>query len=251
MGYALKRKLSVYGIIFLILAIAAFWFYNAKIKERPTCFDKIKNGVEEGIDCGGICEEICTFKAEKVNIHWTRAFEVVPGIFNIAASIENPNFNYSFKMDYTIKYINERGLNVGEINNTVFLEPLEKEIIFYPGIKLKGQKIARVFLVQDRVYDLEKSKQKDNKLTINSKELIREKGLTKLKVIVQNDDFIPQRSIQVSSVLFDKNGNAMEVNRTYIDYLDKNERKPVYMTWPKEFEDKVAEIKVYLNKSEI
>ncbi len=251
MGYATKRKLAVYGTLFLIFLILGYWFYDSKIKEKPTCFDNKKNGIEEGIDCGGICKEICTFKAEEININWTRAFEISDGVFNIASSIENPNFNYGFQVDYTIKYINERGINVGEINNTIHLDPLEKEIVFYPGIRLKGQKIKRVFLVENRIYNLEKKQQEDKKISINSKEIIREKNLTKLKVTIQNDDFIPQRSIRVSAVLLDKDKNVLEINRTYIDYLDKNERKTVFMTWPKEFKEKISEIKIYLNKSKL
>ena len=43
------------GIIFSI-----FWsvFYRA-----PTCNDRVQNGDEKGIDCGGSCKNLCTSDA--------------------------------------------------------------------------------------------------------------------------------------------------------------------------------------------
>ena len=250
MGYAAKRRLAVFGILFLIFGIFAYWFYDAKIKEHPSCSDKIQNQEEEGVDCGGPCQKICSFKAAKVNIKWTRAFEVVDGVFNIASEIENPNYSYAYDLDYKLKFINSRGIKVGEIKQHTHLNPLEKKIIFYPGIKLKGQKIDKVFLIQDRIYNLKNIPEQDDKLTVNAKELNYENNLTRLKVIIQNDDFKPQRNIQVSGVLMDATGTVIDINRTYIDYLDKYEKKEVYMTWPRKI-DGVTEIKIFLEKTEI
>jgi hypothetical protein len=103
-------------------------------------------------------------------------------------------------------------------------------MIFIPGIKLKGQKISRVFLVINKVYNLKKAKQIDNMLIVNSKEILREKNLTKLKVIIQNNDFKAKRYLQISAMLFDKKGNTIDVNRTYLDYIEKNAREEVFMT---------------------
>lgn len=251
MKYVLKRKLSVYVIFFLILAIFTYWVYDTYIKEKPNCFDGLQNGIEEGVDCGGTCAEICTFKAEQINVNWTRAFEVVDGVYNIASSIENPNFNYSFDVEYLLKYINQRGLNVGEVKGIVRLQPMEKRIIFIPGVKLPGQKISKVFLESKRIFNLKRATAVDNKIKVNSKEIIVEPNLTKLKLIIENQDFIPKRYIQIFAILFDKEGNAIDINRTYLEYLDKDARAEAFMTWPKELGSEIAEIKVVIKQERL
>ena len=249
MNYVWKRRLVIILIILIILSFFGYKFYDSFIKEKPTCFDGKKNGLEEGVDCGGNCTKICPFKAKRINRNWTRAFEVKDGVFNIASSIENPNFNYSFDLDFTIKYFNDDGIKAGEKKGTVRLKPLEQRIIFIPGIMLKGQEIKKVFLVDNKIYHLKKESQEKKKIMVISKELMREENeLTRLKLVLENTDFIPKHNLEIIVVLFSEDGNVIDINRTFTEYIDKDSRKDIYMTWPKKIPENVANIKVYIRE---
>src|SRR3989344_800500 len=53
-----KKKQLIYGSIYILIIagiISGIYFY----KTRPTCFDAVQNGGEQGIDCGGKCAQVC------------------------------------------------------------------------------------------------------------------------------------------------------------------------------------------------
>jgi len=93
----MSRNLKRIAIIFFFLLTIAgivtgiMWLKSTK----PTCFDGIKNGEEEGIDCGSVCKKSCPTPTEKplpleVNV---KDFQVVQGesTCSLVASVKNPN----------------------------------------------------------------------------------------------------------------------------------------------------------------
>ncbi len=242
----------MFGIFFLIFFLLAFWFWNSFIKEKPNCFDGKKNGTEEGVDCGGSCEKICPFKALKVNVGWAKSFPINnKGFYNGAAMVENPNFNYALKMNYDMKFLNSKGIVIGEKKDIVELEPLEKKIIFYPSLNFRNQKIVKTFFKKGEIFDLEEKQAVDKKIIVNAKELSDDGEGKRLKITLENKDFKAHRDIQVFAVLLGTDGNVINMSRTYLEYIDKEERKVVYMTWPIKFKKKVASIKIYIKEDRL
>ena len=249
MSYYSKRRLAILFFFLIIFSIIGYWIYLKYFKVYPTCNDGIQNQGEEGIDCGGPCKKICTFKAEKANLDWVRVFEVIPGVYNIAGLIENPNFYYGYKVSYEIRYINQDDMIIGKIRDTVFLKPLQKKIIFYPGIQLKGQKIKRVYFYKTQVSDLVQMKPEKEKISIKTKELIEDKnGFSKLKIVLYNNDIVPKNSLNIYGILIDDKDNVIDLSKTYYEMIGPRQEAEIYLTWRKKIEKKVAEIKVFVEE---
>ena len=230
MNYRLKRKLSVYAILFLVVGVFVYWNYDLFIKKKPTCFDGIKNGEEEGVDCGGKCEKICEFKALKVNLEWAKLFPVNDkGFYNLAALVKNPNFEYSVRLDYWMRYSNIDNVMIGEKRGSVKLAPLEEYLIFYPSLNYKNQKMNRVFFEKTKVHDLERAHEPEKKIIVNSKEIIRKGDVFKVKVVLENTDYKPHHEIQVFAILLDEKGEVINVSRSYLEYIDAGQKKEVYL----------------------
>ena len=98
--WAARRRLSYILIIFAFLAVVAFLIYQKYYYQEPTCFDNVLNQNEEDIDCGGTCDKVCPFRATTPNIIWSRALQIAPGIYNLLAKVENPNFDFRMKGSY-------------------------------------------------------------------------------------------------------------------------------------------------------
>ena len=106
-------KKFIYSLL-TIVVISSIGFVSFKILQpKPSCFDKIKNNNETGVDCGGICQS-CEIKnltkLEYSNNGW---YFLQKNNFYIYTKVTNTNdnwgakeFNYVF---YFIKNIEEKG----------------------------------------------------------------------------------------------------------------------------------------------
>ena len=83
---------AYYGVGF-----ASFWgmvgvlIYFINFYQPATCFDRIMNGTESGMDCGGECVRICAADVIPAKIVWAKSFEITEGHYNSVAYIENEN----------------------------------------------------------------------------------------------------------------------------------------------------------------
>lgn len=245
--WALKRKLSIMLMFVIILGISAFFVYKAFFFENSTCFDKKQNGIENGIDCGGSCEQVCRVQATDVNIIWAKTFEVSNGVSNIAALIENPNFDFEISAIYNIKIFDENGIGVKDFKKRVTLNPGEKRLIFIPSIITGKRKIKQTFIDFENIESLTSQDIEKNNLVVTSKVITKKKGQTRLSIRVKNTSLKQVRDIEVSAVLKNKEGTIINAGKSFIDYIPKRGDDGVEITWPREFDENVF-IDVYLRK---
>ncbi len=112
----MKRSVKQIIIVLTVLLLigSSVFLINRLLKTDPTCFDGIKNGEEEGVDCGTACEKACKTETPKADKIVTKSFEIIRGGNNkcdLVAVINNPNNSlagqkipYSFSWgDKTIK----------------------------------------------------------------------------------------------------------------------------------------------------
>ena len=82
------RKRIVLVIVLFALSVLIgvpvfFLFY-----EKPTCFDKERNGDEAGVDCGGSCQLLCAAESLPLLLKGDpRIISVAPELFEVVASI--------------------------------------------------------------------------------------------------------------------------------------------------------------------
>ncbi len=118
-----SRRRSLYFLIFFIAvaAIAGGILYSF-FYEAPTCTDGIQNGMEEGVDCGGGCPIICSFSAAEPIVHFSRLFEIIPGVYTVVALVENPNPSVAaYDLPYTFKLRGTDSILVKEEKGVMYL----------------------------------------------------------------------------------------------------------------------------------
>ncbi|MFC1721108.1 hypothetical protein ACFLY0_02025 [Patescibacteria group bacterium] len=239
-SWASKRKFMYFaGLAILILVfvgIPLFLYLN----QPPTCTDGKQNGDEIGVDCGGICPELCAEQMGDLLIHWSRSFEVSDGIYDTIALIENPNTDAGLsELIYKFKLYDDNNILVEEKFGKTFVNPKEQFIIFESGIRTGERLPKRTFieLLQDHTW-IRPGVEELNIPTVSVSNQRMENLDTRprLRAAIVNESPFPAYDIDVTAVLFDINDNAIAVSSTIVDVVPQYDSVDVTFTWKEPFE---------------
>lgn len=230
-SWARKRQIVVVCILvtFIIFATGAvyFWFFS----QTPTCFDGNKNGGETGIDCGGKCAQICSGLAEDPVIEFTRLFKGLKG-YSAIAHVENKNDFIAKDANYSFKLYDAKGALIGQRDGGTFIPQLSSIPIYESNIDTKGVEPAKVIFAFNGQVVWEKSDFVEPKLEVEDEKLSGEKTEPRLTANVINTTVRDVTNVEVTSVLYDDNGNAINASKTVVDKIGPNQSVPVTFTFP-------------------
>ena len=237
LSWGFRTQLKFFGIfaaaIFIIVGALVYFLWPA-----PTCFDNRQNQDEEGVDCGGANCLPCANKISELNILWTRTIKISDGVYDVAALLENANQFLSAKyISYIIKLYDSNNILVALKENSTFIYPGEKFVIFEPSISTQNRIPVRALLEIDRSSLLwEKAESKPLKIDILRSQKFLDEGMllpARVETEIKNMSNLLYRNIQVIAVLWGGAGDVLGVSRTIIEKMDIDESKTITFTWPK------------------
>lgn len=230
-----RRNFIVLIVVALILVPVFVILLNIYI-EPANCFDKKQNGDENGIDCGGSCSIMCNHQVIEPIIHWTRFFEVGPGIYNVVAYIENQNVNaISRNVEYKFDLIDKNNIILDSRSGLVDIKP--REIIpiiesnLYTG-KLKPQRTSFKF-ADDIVWH--NGEAQERVIRIQDEKEFEVDGLPRISAKVINSSFRAVNNISAIAIVYDDKDNAIAISSTFLEALNKDESRIINFTWPQQF----------------
>lgn len=233
-SWGIRRQLGVFAVfaVMVLLIVGGLIYY---FQPAPTCFDNRKNQDEEGIDCGG-SEARCAPCSEKIHdltILWTRFFPTRQGIVDGAALLENSNqFLKTAKFTYAFKLYDESGVLIAVRENSTFIWPGEKFLIFEPNILAENRAPKRV-LLEPRGITWEAGEARPLKIDILKREiLLQDPSSPRLEVRIKNQENQIYKNIEMGAVLLGQDGEVLGVSKTLLDRLDIGEEKSIVFTWP-------------------
>jgi len=252
MSWSKNRKL-LYAAIVIILLIgviglpAFFIFYKA-----PTCFDGKQNQSEQGIDCGGSCEKLCPSAFQDAIVSWTRFEQILPGYYNVAAYVINPNTSGGAKnVPYHMVLYDKKGMYITEVKSVMTLPPHRNTLAFQTQVATEKAIPARALFefmtgAPQGGQGIQWVKQADTlgPLSITDKKYLEDSTGSSLAVTIQNGSVNPIDNISVYAVLYDKDGNAIGFSRTQIDEIPANGSVVAPFTWPSNRNGAVISIEV-------
>ncbi len=227
-AYALIVILAVLLLIGLPLFII---FYKA-----PTCFDKVMNGNETGVDCGGSCVRLCQNSFIPPRIVWGGAkFEkLANGLYNIASLIENKNINgAAVDVPYKMSLYDSSGISIVDRVGKVNIYPHRNSLAFESAVDVGKRIPAKVSFEFTKEPNWFKSQDSLDGISIVDKKYVEDDSGSSLEVVLENTTLFPYKNIMVSVVLYDKENNVIGFSRTSIDSIaSKNQREIASFTWP-------------------
>jgi hypothetical protein len=141
-----STKKFVYGLFYLFVGfLFAWWVYGLFLKPAPTCFDRIKNQGEEGVDCGGPCVSCKIMALEPLRVSGeVRVFGLSSGAAAILAEVLNPNNNYAVRqVSYRIMIYDKDGLLLKTISRSTSFYPGEFKYIYEAGFDIPFSRIGK------------------------------------------------------------------------------------------------------------
>jgi hypothetical protein len=245
MNWALKKRI-IYTGLFLILLIIIFSkpTYNIFHKE-PTCFDGKKNGLEEGLDCGGTCEKICEAVSIVPEVLWSRSFEIRKGVYNSIAMIENANITAGAKnVPYVFKLFDDRNVLVYERKGVTNIPAQSRFPIFEADINTGERIPKRTFFEFGENIKWFKSENIVSDLRIRNQKITNIDSTPKVEVEIENRGLNKMEQIELFAVVYNKENNAIGGSSTFIEELNPNLSINVTFTWPTPFIEEVGRVEV-------
>ncbi len=245
MTWASRRQamylLGIFLVLGLLIGIPAYFHFH----KAPTCFDGVQNGMEEGIDCGGACQKICSFRSIAPIVRWTQEFQVVPGTYSVVALVENANDAYEAdNVPYVIRLYDSRNVFIVERKGQMFLAPHMVIPVFETGLQTGERIPARAEFVFEKPIEWTQSTYTLPNVTIPSRRFDEASATPRLFVTLRNNTLSTYARIPVVAVLYDATENAIHASRTLVSRIPASSDTEIVFTWPEAFSTSVARIDI-------
>lgn len=246
LSWSAKRKLTVLSVFFSIFILMLSFFTYSIFYEKPTCFDGKQNQDEEGVDCGGICLEVCSFKASDPIVHWSRVFKVRDGVYNFTALIENKNKLLTAEnVPYEVRVYDDKNILISQDNGLISIPAGSVFAVFKPSIDTGARIPSRAFLTILSAPNWREISSDNLRQVFVSESIFKtEETISKVEAILENRYVFPISNIDVYAILYDSEDNAFATSRTFIEVLSKESFKNIIFTWPEVFDQKPSRIEV-------
>ena len=244
MNWAARRQLFYATIVIAVVGFFLYLIILPYINQAPTCTDGVQNGTETGVDCGGSCRISCTLQVNQLSIIWSRAFKVVPGRYNAVAYIENHNQTDAInKISYRFRFADKDNVYIGKRDGETFIPAGGQFAIFEPAIDVGNSiPVYTTFEFTSAPVWIKVSQDLINQVKINVShiDLQNEDTSPKLFATVKNTSLFRIPEVSFVVILYDANGNAINVSHTYTDVLTKEAEQNISFTWPEPLSSKVV-----------
>lgn len=249
LSWGAKKQLLYLSIIVGAIIVALVILIYPYLDKEPTCFDGKTNGGESGIDCGGACDKVCTPEALQLVTLWSGAFKVVDGKYNLLAYVENQNRESGVPMiSYEFKAYDDNNIFIGRKQGTTFITSNDRTAIFEPGIETGNRVPKRVsFEFTSAPTWIKVNREQKNALAVSAEDKTLSNPLStpKLEAKIINKTLNEIKDLDVYAILYDEDDNVINVSKTLIDVLPKNNEVPVVFTWPEPLRSRPTRIDIF------
>ena len=206
-------------MLFFAAVGGAVYYFN--FRPVPTCFDKIQNQKEEGVDCGGPCISCERLTIKDVEVNWVKYLKLDSDRYDLIAQVTNPNPNYGLaNLIYTFKLKNSSGQIIKEQKGTGFILPHQEKYIVEAGVTAPDEVMGVDLEIEKSSLEnwsqLNSNLELPNVYVLNKvfESLDEQPGVSQISGIIKNDSAFDFDQIVVTAVLFDNNEQIIGINKT-------------------------------------
>jgi len=227
-----QRQFIIVSALSLIVLIILGSIGFLIIHRPPSCSDSKQNQNEKGIDCGGICTRICKADTKSLTVDWVRLFKIRDGVYSTVARVENPAVNsIAHDVSYTFSLKDANGKEVATRSGKVFIPARATFVVFEGTITAEGNPETVSFRF-DKEPEWTRSDYIQPELSILDKQLTNLDTSPRLIASVYNPNIIDVKDVTLSALIYDDQGNAVQVSQTYIEKIAAGATTKATFTWP-------------------
>ena len=141
------------ALIFLVIAAGVGYGIYAFVNVDPTCYDRVQNQGEEGVDCGTTCGNTCDPIVVPLEIVSQRLIAAGESEYDFIARIRNSNTSHgAANVSYDIILKDKNGAAVNTIQGTFYILPVQTKYIVKTPIRIIGTGITPELIIKDVVW---------------------------------------------------------------------------------------------------
>ena len=235
MSWRSKRQLLYIGLLILIGLGVMAMIIVPKITVEPTCYDGKRNGDEQGVDCGGACALYCEGQYNPVVINWARYFPLGNGLYNVVVYGENRNLDaFTLGLNYEINIYDGSNILLKSITGTTHIMPNGEFAILHSNVDLSGKTPKRVVfseLGQTKWYKMDIDRSAIPLVRDRNAQVNDWNGIPSAEATLINESYVDSVPMDVIILLFDKDGNAIQASKTFVDSIASQTSKKIYFSW--------------------
>lgn len=247
-------KQIIYGCFYLIFfggVIAGIYFLF--LKPAPSCFDKVQNQGETGVDCGGPCGTVCTAGASSIElVGRVMTFSIAPHQGSLLAQIKNPNAALAARnFTYKFSWYDASGALVGSASGDSFIYASEVKYVFVPNVDLGSAPIERIdFKVDGVAWDAAPDFAGPPQLTIQGMTAsVGDTGIV-IRGTIVNNDTVSFPSVAVVALLGGRLGEVAGASETELENVTPNGSRSFSVLYPslREIDSSSTELFIYAKR---
>lgn len=228
MNWRLKRQLiaiGIFGLFATVIVFGLYFWFGAATRS------------DEGVKP--------VYVSESLRLLWSRYFFVRPGVYDVAALLENPNDHAKAAVvPYMFRLFDENDILIAAKEGVGFVNPGERFVMVEPLVATAVRVPKRVsFEIRDIAW--EAGEKIVLPVIVKQKRFETSSIDTTVRVTLANTDVRSGAALEIVSVLADEENNATAVARAAIDPVLAGEEREVVFTWPRVLpEPKVIQVYV-------
>ncbi len=229
-----QRQIIIFSIYFLIIFIPVVFTVFMLLRKPVSCYDRIQNGTEEGVDCNGSCQLKCDGTYRDIRVNFSRGMKVSDGVYDVFALIENFNTNVEFpNVPYAVSFYSGEGKLLGSATGSLAILPQTRAAIYLPNLQLEQDiKTVDLTLLPHKALAMHNTDDIPRNLSVQS--WTAQRGANNsLQVIgdLQNPNNKGIQNISVYAMLYDDTKTVYAVSRTKVAGIPGREKTAVTFTW--------------------
>ena len=223
---------SFYLAVFLFIS---FFVYLIFFKTEASCFDKVKNQSEAGVDCGGPCLQICLSEVKPIEImDEGKILRPDESHLSLLSRVRNPNLDYAARsFIYTFSLYDEKESLIQNLSGESFIYAGEVDrYILLANLNLPNKEVNRASIkIQDekwvRAEDFPRPKINiQNQETVLSSEGIEVQGR------VVNLDSVILPSVKIIGLFYGGFGQIAGASQSDVENILPNESRDFSINHP-------------------
>lgn len=240
-------------IIFLAILGLGWWFFQWLNKPIISCTDKIKNGQEEGVDCGVLaCGLECPIELGSPQVISTK---LIPSSsagsagqqdYDFVAEIKNPHTDFgASEVAYELILFNGSGQELLRKEGIFYILPNQTKFLVLPFLTTEKNVSDIDFKIKSAVWQKVDSMNGVNLTTLRQNYTILENGNSSaLEAVVLNDSDFDFDTIDIDIVLRNQNGSIIAINKSEINTLLAHTERGFRVVWPFPITENVLETEI-------
>ena len=243
-----KRKITFFSFFAaIILVVAGIGVYL--LLPAPSCTDGRLNQNEELVDCGGPnCAPCLRETADDLIVLWSRYFEVRPGVYDVAALVENVNLTLgSANVPYGIELYDSEGSRIIVHRDSTYTLPNKQFLVFVANVPT-GIRVPQRLTFRFEPFTWQLTDEQQLPVIVSRTERDFNRDRPRLIATISNNALLAIKNIDVAVLISDATGNAIAVSEAHVAHVPDTGTADVAFTWPHPFEGTPADVQFFVRQ---